>query len=312
MTVYSYKRDTLPVKKGAVIALGFFDGVHTAHRKLLKTARDEAARLGVPFGVFTFDTESQIKIGEGRIYTGTIRERLIKNEGADFIISAQFSDISEMSAEEFVKKILIDEIGAQIAVSGFNFRFGKGAAGDASELKRLMRAYGGDALICERYEIDGVAVSSTAIKEMLKSGRIREANRLLGAPYRINGEVKHGRGVGKSLGFPTLNTNIGEGLVSLQRGVYRTAVSVGDRLYPAITNIGVCPTYEKRDLHAETYIINYSGDLYGFDTEIYFLNFLREEIEFPSEEQLIMQINIDKNIAIKEFDEIKWLELGLK
>ena len=311
MTVYSYKRRKLPLKRGAVVALGFFDGMHVAHRALLRLAGERARIDGVPFGVFTFNTDSAIKKEESRIYSDKIRQDLITGEGADFTVTVDFSEISDMTAENFVRDVLIEDVGVGVAVSGFNFRFGKGASGDASELKRLMREYGADTLICDRYEMNGVTVSSTEIRARLCDGKIEEANALLGSPYRMQGEVQHGRGVGRALGFPTVNTVIPPSLVSLKNGVYRTAVVIDESIYTAITNVGICPTYEKREKHAETYIIDYKGDLYGSTLNIYFLNYLREEIRFSSENELIMQINIDKTKTLEIFGDVKWQEFGL-
>ena len=312
MKLYEYKKNENFSGTDCVIALGFFDGMHLGHRMLLARAKRYAEKMKLPFGVFTFKTDSDIKKGEGRIYSDKARASLIESEGVDFMISADFSDLAEMSPEKFVTDVLIGGIKARVAVAGFNYRFGKDARGDAQMLSELMRADGGDALICEGYKVNGDVVSATEIRELLLSGEIEKANLLLGAPYRITGTVNHGRGVGSGMGFPTVNTSVKNGMINPKNGVYRTAVVIDGKIFTAITNVGVCPTFEKREIHHETYIIGYNGDLYDRDIEIYFLNYLREEIAFSSEKQLIMQITIDKSRAINEFGDITWQELGLK
>ena len=136
---------------------------------------------------------------------------------------------------------------------------------------------------------------------------VKAAREFLGMPYRIRAFVEHGNGVGKSLGFPTLNTPARH----LKNGVYRTATEIDGRLYPSLTNVGVCPTFEARTVHAETYIIDFSGDLYGKSVRIFFLDYLREEKAFSNEKELILQINVDKNRVISENGDMTWQEIGL-
>jgi riboflavin kinase/FMN adenylyltransferase len=203
-------------------------------------------------------------------------------------------------------------MGCKVAVVGYNFRFGKNAKGDADALCKLMGECGGKGVMREELKSDGQTVSATAIRALLEKGKIEEANRLLGKPYRLFSTVEHGNGMGKSFGYPTINTKIETWRIPLRRGVYRTAVRIKNQVYPGLTNIGVCPTFEERELHAETYILDFSGDLYGERAEIFLLEFMRDEIRFESEKELIMQINIDKKQAIKKNGEEKWQELGLK
>ncbi|MBQ2876484.1 MAG: bifunctional riboflavin kinase/FAD synthetase [Clostridia bacterium] len=299
MEIVKYKRgETL--KESCVLALGFFDGVHIGHRELLKMARHRASELNLSLGIFTFASSGKIKAGTKRIYNDEEKARIFEELGADFTVFADFDDVSGLSPEEFVRDVLIGDLHTSVAASGFNYRFGKGAAGDAQALARLMKKYGGDALILDEYLLDGKTVSTTAIREALEAGDVRGAARLLGAPYRIGGRVCHGRGEGKRLGFPTLNTSLAEGSIMPKRGVYLTAIKLSGRAYTALTNVGVCPTFDPREDHLETYILDYSGDLYDEEIAIYFLDYLRDEKQFSSEKELIMQINIDKNIALSK------------
>lgn len=308
MQIYEYPKENR-TGKDCVLALGFFDGVHIAHRDLIKAARALADERRVELGILTFGGE--IKSGTRRIYSDAQKAEIFEALGADFTVIYDFSAIKDMSTEEFVRKILIDELCCSVAVAGYNFRFGKGASGDAAALTALMREGGGEAHIREKITApDGEAVSSTRIRDLLALGEVKLASELLGLPYYIKGRVEKGRGEGRTLGFPTLNMPVGEAV--LKRGVYRSATAVGERIYPSLTNIGTCPTFLARPSHAETYLIDFSGDLYGEDIRVYLLDFLREEIAFSSPNELKMQINIDKNRVISENGDEKWQELGLK
>ncbi len=310
MLIYEYPGENR-IDGECVLALGFFDGVHIAHRDLISTARNEAKARGLAFGIFTFGGD--IKGGVERIYTDDEKIKIFESLGADFTVFADFAAIRDFSPEEFVKKILIASLNCRVAVAGFNFRFGKGAVGDAEALAELMTGSGREAVI--KNEItgeDGKTVSSTRIRDLLISGRMAEARALLGAPYYIIGRVEHGNKTGRTLGFPTVNLSIPEGKVALRRGVYRSAIPIGDKIYTGITNVGICPTFDAREVHSETYILDFEGDIYGDKICIYLIDFMRDEIAFSSPNELKMQINVDKNRAIKENGDIKWQELGLK
>ncbi len=304
--------DLSAAPKGGVVALGFFDGVHTAHRELFKMAKSEAELRKVPFGIFTFTSESKIKEEAKRLYTTEERLEIIKELGADFAIVADFSEICSLSAVEFVEKVLIEGLDAAVAVAGYNFRFGKDAQGTSTVLAKSLSKHGRYAIIVEKIEFEGEEISSSAIRNLIERGKIEEANLLLGMPYSFFGKVIHGNSKGKKLGFPTVNTETEKNKITPKTGVYRSLALVRGVLYNAITNIGRCPTLGEREIHLETHILDFSGELYGEKIKIFLLGYLREEKRFANEKELIMQINVDKNTAIKENGEEKWQELGLK
>ena len=289
----------------SVIALGFFDGVHKGHRCLLESARRLAKDKNYTFAVFTFHAEDGFK-GDGALYPNEEKLRLFDSLGVEAVIIAKFASVSGISADEFVKRALIVDMECRTAVAGYDFRFGKGALGDAELLTNILRDSGRECIIESEHKIKGEKISTTKIKELLSLGKVDEAREFLGAPFRLTARVEHGLGKGVSLGFPTVNTPTAH----LKKGVYRTATEISGALYNSITNIGTCPTISERALHAETYIIDYSGDLYGKEIRIFFLGYLREEKRFSSPEELIMQINVDKNRAIKENGDLKWQEIG--
>lgn len=297
---------------GRVVALGFFDGVHLGHRDMLRRARAAADERGTALAVFTFLSESEnLKVGAGRIYDTATRLSLLEELGVDLAVVADFEKIRSISHEGFTERILIGQMNACLAVSGFNFRYGNGARGNAATLEEQMRRAGRDALIVPAYLApDGEPLSSTKIKKALIEGRIEEANEYLRMPYRITSAVEEGLHLGRTYGIPTINQSFAPGALLPRLGVYRGAVTVGGRVYHAITNIGECPTFGARPAHAETFVIAPEFRAENEPITVHLLGFLREERKFDGAESLKMQIMIDKNEALKQNGEIQWLING--
>lgn len=306
---YSYGAQHTPIRE-CVIAIGFFDGVHIAHRELIRTAVTEAKRLSLPIGVFTFKDSGSIKNNTARLYSDAEKEALISSLGVDFTVFADFESVKALSKDEFIDDVLIRDFGCRVAVVGYNFRFGKGASGDADYLNNSLYKKGRECIVKEEITSLGRAISSSYIKELIGDGRIEEANKFLGSPYFFSSTVERGDGRGHTLGFPTVNSDIGSKADVIKRGVYRSAALIGGRLYSALTNIGTCPTFPERALHAESFIFDFDGELYGKSIKVYLIEYLREERRFSDAESLKMQISIDKNTVIKKNEEEKWQELG--
>lgn len=297
---------------GCVCALGFFDGVHVAHRALIKAARDEAERLCIPLSVFTFSSGSaSLKSGQERLLTDKEKLSEFESLGVDTAVVFDFDVIKNVSADEFIDQILVEKLNTHTAFCGFNFRFGKNAAANAAMLLERMLKVGRKAVIIPEHKVSGYTVSSSEIRNLLKQKELLRAAQLLGKPFFIDGNVSHGLGLGKSLGFPTVNVGIDRMKFALPNGVYYTALEISGRLYSGITNVGICPTFDERELHTETFILGFDGDIYDSKIRIYFIEFLREEIKFSSKEELISQINVDKNRALSFEKEIQWQEIGL-
>ena len=310
MKEYRYKYGDKPNIPPCVMALGYFDGVHIGHRELLSRAKERAARFSLPLGVFTFSSSDKIKPDATRIYEDEEKAQLLSELGVDFVIFADFESVRTLTPETFVKEVLLSAFNTQCAVCGYNYKFGVRAAADAEELRRLMNAEGGESIICERFDWGGCAVSATRIRELLSKGNIKEANALLGAPYRVKSEVKAGNKFGHSLGYPTVNTEMPSKL--LRRGVYISAVRAESRVYKALTNVGTCPTFRERAEHLESYILDFDGNLYEKEITVYLLDFIRDEKRFSTEKELIMQINIDKNTLLERNGDLIWEQAGLK
>lgn len=300
------------IKNGCVVALGFFDGVHLAHRALIDSARKEARRLNLPLSVFTFSqNNTSFKAEQARLLTEEEKLSELSELGVDVSFVFDFDLIKDISADDFIEKILVEILNTHTAFCGFNFRFGKNALGNTATLKNGMEKLKRRVVVLDEYKDGKSSLSSSFIRSLILDKKLREASRLLGKPFFLDGKVAHGLGLGKKLGFPTLNLPQNPGKLLLPRGVYFTVTDVSGTLYPGITNVGICPTFDEREIHTETFIFDFSGDLYNTDVRIYFIDFLREEIKFLSKEELIMQINIDKTRALALKKEIKWLEIGL-
>ena len=294
-----------------VIAIGFFDGVHIAHRELIQAALEEGKRASLPVGVFTFKDSKSIKKDSSRLYSDDEKEELISSLGVDFTVFADFCSLCDLSKEEFIDKVLIRDFACRTAVVGYNFRFGKGALGNSEYLKDYLLIKGRNCIVKEEVSSLGRTVSSSYIKELIGKGHIDAANRLLAYPYFFSATVERGDGRGRTLGFPTVNLSLGGKEKILKSGVYRSAVAVDDRIYSAVTNIGTCPTFRERSVHSESYIIGCNEVLYGKKIKVLLLEYLREERVFSDVESLKMQINIDKNTVIKKNEEEKWQVYGL-
>ncbi len=310
MRTVKYKLGERIAERGCVLALGFFDGVHVGHRELLDFTVKEAARRGVPSAVFTFAYGGGVKTSSAPIYSEREREELFASLGIEISIVADFSELRGLSPEEFVRDVITEDVGASLAVVGYNYRFGHRGAGDAERLSLIMRGYEREVKVFDELTLDGREVSSTVIRALLEAGDVREARRLLGAPYFLKGEVVHGRADGRKFGYPTINIPMREGSARLRRGVYLTAVKIGEKLYTGLTNVGECPSFGAREYHTESFLSDFEGDAYGMETKVYFLDFLRDERVFSSAEELGGQIEKDRERAERIKGEIKWQELG--
>ena len=236
---------------------------------------------------------------------------LLEECGVDLAIVADFGAVRDMDKNDFITELLVGKFNCRAAVCGFNYRFGSGALGDSEYLTAVLAPHGIPTLCVDEVSYGGTAVSSTIIRHALSEARISDAAALLGKPYYIRGVVGRGLGLGGTWGIPTVNTALPECGILLPSGVYETAVYAGGTLYPALTNVGVCPTVSERAPHAETYIIDYNGDLYGEDVKIYFVEFIREEIRFPDKDSLIERIKADIESVSKGEPRKKWQTIGL-
>ncbi len=295
--------------RDCVLALGFFDGMHIGHRGLLDLAKQRARALGLAFAVFTFPAEDvAVKKSALRLYDTPKKLSLLSSLGVDVVYMCELSAVADTSPRDFVQGCLATDLRAHTTACGFNFRFGRGASAGAEDLARYMKELGRESITVPAMLHEGELLSSTAVRAHLLRGEVECAAAMLGAPYGICGRVESGDRRGRTLGFPTVNIPLSDDRLILCSGVYATVTRTDAGVYPSVTNVGSCPTFGAREVHAETHLCDFSGDLYGKDVEVEFLARLRDEKIFSSQEELIMQINIDKTSAMEVYK--RWLEAG--
>jgi riboflavin kinase / FMN adenylyltransferase len=286
-----------------VVALGNFDGVHLGHQVVVRRAVEEARSRGMRAVAVTFDPHPRAVLRPGSepklLTVLEVREELLLGCGVDEVRVLRFDlDLSKKSPEDFVREVLVGELGAGVVVVGENFRFGYKALGDVNDLDRHMRDAGGEAYAVPTYVLgeaagSGEAINSTRIRMLLHDGEAREAARLLGRPYSLRGVVVEGDKRGHALGFPTANVLPGAVALVPGRGVYAGHVRVGEERYGACTNVGVAPTFERRKSRVEAYLLDYEGDLYGEVIDVTFEERLRPEKQFSGVYELKEQIARD-------------------
>lgn len=282
------------------VSLGIFDGVHIGHRSVLNAAEYER-RNGLKTAVFTFLSGSVTTKGDaGLIYSDKRKREIFEDLGVDFLFSPEFSMLRNLSAEEFFDKIIIKKLNAKVVCCGGDFRFGKEAGAGVSELESLCGENGVKLNIVPSIIYKGQAVSSTRIKNALTTGNIKSANEMLSYDFGYYEEVMHGRKLGRTLDFPTINQQIPPGTVLPRFGVYLTEVFLEGKKYRGISNIGVKPTVGKNKPLIETHIIGLSGNLYGKRIRVNLKKFMREEVKFDSISQLKIQVCKDIENAGKE------------
>lgn len=270
------------------LLLGGFDGLHKGHETLLAAAK----KTGLPVGITSI---AGLKAG-GDIFTLSEREVLFERAGISFARELVFDEkLKNLSAKDFLSRIF-EKINAKAIFCGEDFRFGRGAEGDVSLLKR--------ASPCPVHALPvlcsgGEKIASSQIKAHLSRGEVAKANELMQGNYFVRGIVEHGRGVGHTLGFPTVNVAFPAGKYPLREGVYGGRVGAQGASYPAIVNFGARPTFGVEEKRVEAYLSGFSGDLYGEEILIYPEEFLRPVVKFKRKEELIAQLERDKK-SLKE------------
>jgi riboflavin kinase / FMN adenylyltransferase len=290
-----------PELRPSVVALGAFDGIHLAHAKILDTAVARARVLGVSAVACTFDPHpaAVLRPALAPAPIATLEENLsrIALHGLDASLVIPFTrEFSLIEAEAFVDLVLVRTLGVREVVVGFNHTFGAGARGTAALLLELGGRRGFVTHVLPPLQVDGLTVSSSAIREALREGGVELARALLGRPYSVSGTVQRGAGRGRTLGFPTANLRPDRPLV-LAAGVYAARARWDGHVADAVVNLGYRPTFDESQYWIEAYLFDFSGDLYDRPLTLDFLRRIRPERKFPGVEELRAQVFADMEEA---------------
>jgi riboflavin kinase/FMN adenylyltransferase len=298
--------------KGAVVAVGNFDGVHLGHQALIGEAGRLAAERGAPLAVMVFEPHPQEFFRPGnepfRLTPFRIKTHLIAGLGVDAMFALAFdAELAQKSAQDFVLDILVDGLRAGCVVVGRDFQFGKGRAGDIAVLSYMGEMEGFGVVAFDAVTTEGGGkISSTGIRGALKAGKPEEAARLLGHPFAVEGRVERGDRRGHTLGFPTANMRL-DGHMRPAYGIYavRVAVMEEDRVvsrHDGVANLGIRPMYKSAEPLLEAHLFDFSGDLYGKHLSVELIAYLRPEAKFAGVEVLKAQIKKDCEAARAALD----------
>jgi len=302
LAVFSPERDTL-------LTIGVFDGVHLGHRRLITELVAQAARRRLLSGVVTFRQHPEDMLSPGKklpfLTDIETRARFLKDAGVDFIVPLSFTTaLAAMGARRFIT-LLQKNLKMRGLVVGPDFALGKKREGDIETLRKLAKEMDFTITIVPPLEINGEVVSSTSIRKAMADGDMKKVYELTGRYFTLHGKVVTGAGRGEGLGFPTANLNINSGQALPPDGVYAGLARVNGKVYRAMTNIGKSPTFGVGRRTIESYLLDYSGDLYGHELSVDFVARLRDEKKFKNAGELKKQLTEDVKqgkTILKEMD----------
>lgn len=287
-----------------IVTIGTFDGIHIGHKKILKNLITTAREEGKKSVLLTFFPHPRMVLQKDKtiLLLNTLDEKsvLLEKMGLDFLIIHPFSkEFSRLTALEFVRDILVNKLNTSRLIIGYDHHFGKNREGNIHQLKEYSLLYDFKIEEIPAQDIDDVSVSSTKIRKALKEGNLKTANNYLGYYYMLSGTVVNGKKLGGTIGFPTANIEIKEPYKLIpSTGVYIIRTRINSDLYNGIMNIGFNPTVLGKHQTIEAHLFDFNENIYGEKIKIEFLYFLREEQKFKSVEELVTQLNIDKENAI--------------
>lgn len=276
--------------------IGNFDGIHLGHKEIIEAAKRCSRENSTRSCVITFNPHPQKVLGRkdlSLIFPLEKRFEMLEATGIDAVVCLNFTrELSKVSAENFIKDILLDRLKIKDIVVGPGFSFGHKRKGNVDLLRSMGETHGFNTVVAEVARVDDQVVSSSAIRKLVRDGEISEANRFFGYDYYIEGVVVEGERRGRKLGFPTVNLDT-EWEILPRPGVYATYVRLPDGFHESITNIGVRPTFEESRLTVETHLFDFNNDLYGKKVGVSFVERLRDEKRFASVDELVAQIEHD-------------------
>ena len=304
MKIYQQLTDFHP-PHFSVVTSGTFDGVHLGHQKILRRLQELASSKQGETVLLTYWPHPRLILqpqDKSLRLLSTLSEKvkLLEEMGVDHLIILPFTEeLSQMSSDDFIRSILVEKIQTKTLVIGYDHKFGKNREGSFEYLQSHSHLFGFAIEEISRQDVDDLGVSSTKIRTALAQGDISTANKYLGRPYDLSGQVVKGQQIGRSLGFPTANIQIADDYKLLPRdGAYAVHAEVNSIQYKAILNIGDRPTVDGEKKTIEAHLIDFEGDLYGQELRVYFQEFLREEKKFESLDALKNQLVADRERAI--------------
>lgn len=296
---------TFTSPKPTVITIGTFDGVHLGHQKIINKVVESARRENLLATIFTFFPHPRMIVQHDNrlklIHTLSEKKEALKALGVDLLIVQPFNEkFANLTAEDFVHKLLVERLNAKKLIIGYDHRFGKGRTADIKDMERFGEQYGFAVEEIPVEEINEVSVSSTAIRNALLSGKMDIAERYLAAPYSLTGTVVHGMKLGRSIGYPTANIVVDDKYKLIPKdGVYAVYSLINQQKVYGMMSIGKNPTIEGKGSSIEVHFFDFNNDIYDQQITIYFIKYLREEQKFDSIELLKQQIANDETAARK-------------
>ena len=294
------------IHKKSILLIGNFDGLHLGHQKLFKLAEKYSKKHKVKFGVLTFDPLPVMffnkKLTNYRITSNLQKNLLFEKAGVDFIIVSRFNkSFSKISADNFIKKIIVKKINPNFIFVSNNFKYGFRRSGNVAKLISKENIYNYKIIKPSPLKKGKKIISSTLIRKLLQRGELKNANKLLGRNWSIIGVVQKGRRIGKKLGVPTCNIDI-KNYVIAKPGVYSVRVKVNNsnKIFKGIANLGYRPTFGEKKILLEVNLFNFSGNLYNKSLNVSFYSFIRSEKKFNDHQDLIKQI--EKDLKQAKFD----------
>jgi riboflavin kinase/FMN adenylyltransferase len=308
MEIFRHYTGLPAAARGGVVAIGNFDGIHLGHQFVIAKAGDLARQAGAPSGMLTFEPHPRSVFQPAappfRLTPFRVKAKLLRGLGVDCLYNLHFDlKFAALSAEDFVRQVLVAGLGLREAVVGYDFVFGHRRLGDAALLARMGKALGFGVTVVEPVQQGSEIYSSTRIRTLLVEGKPRHAAALLGRPWEIDGRVEQGDQRGRTIGFPTANLDLADYLRPAA-GVYAVRAAIGpDSARPGgawidgVANFGRRPTFGGSDLKLEVHLLDFAGDLYGRHLRVALVDYLRPEQKFAGLDALKAQIAADAGQA---------------
>lgn len=297
MQIIIDKYNNINLEFDSSIALGMFDGIHSAHQSIIKKTIEQAKECNIKSVVITFDKHPDEILNRNVedykiIIDNYTKTQMLKSLGADVVVYLKLDkELLNLSPNEFIN-FLVHKLNAKIINCGFDYRFGKFAKGDVELLKKYSSDYGFKLNVLDEVQINNDKISSTLIRKYLEEGNLIETNKLLGYTYCLYGVVESGHKIARNFGYPTANFIL-DNKIALRNGVYATTTIIENQEYKSVTNVGIKPTFNGSRRLVETHIIGLDNNLYGKEICVKFHSFIRPEKKFDSIEELKKQIAID-------------------